>query len=122
MKVSELRIGNWILHNGTLVKVMPSSYYLLNIWEAELKKDVDFKPILLTEEWMEKFGFIFNKLYDCWCIDAYFIYFIKDEIHFCKEINDGADFEVDTVLAKPKYVHKLQNLYYELENKELTTK
>ena len=66
----------------------------------------ELKPILLTEEWLLKFGFsIFKNMY-----------FIKGmQIWKCNDL-----FLCNKNGIYIKYVHQLQNLYFALTGKELT--
>lgn len=90
---------------------------------------VFMKPILLTEEWLERFGFEF------WCdelgIKAYYkVYGIE---YFCVATNgfyqlrsglktyDGC-WRLGNNYPFIKYVHQLQNLYFALTGEELTIK
>ena len=124
MKITELRIGNWVKHKngkrqfqiGNLI-----GYAICGIKEnsincGEIKK---FKPIKLTDEWLDKFSFIdkkikfgnqeeleldldgnhYNIFYNQYEEDE-----IKEKILMCRQI---------------KYVHQLQNLYHAFTNLEL---
>ena len=112
MKASELRIGNWV------------NWY--NEWHQDLYFDAqitidsfnntDFsraRPIPLTEEWLQKFGFDANQdLYVRGLIMRYnFSYQIIELVRFETII----DFKVE-------YVHTLQNLYFALTGEELILK
>jgi hypothetical protein len=117
MKITELRIGNWVKKGkrqfqiGNLI-----GYAICNIKEnsincCEIKK---IKPIKLTDEWLDKFSFIDKKIKLGYGEELeldldgnhYNIFYTKYEetILMCREI---------------KYVHQLQNLYHAFTNLEL---
>jgi hypothetical protein len=131
MNARELRIGN-------LVKVNGVEYYIYCIHSPMEMKDESFshkyfvdllnygivshlesdiEPIPLTEEWLERFGFVQNKV--DW-------YWIKDGF---KLPNKQTITIVDTTAVmcpwsnrEIKYVHSLQNLYFALTGEELELK
>lgn len=122
MKSSELRIGNFVsdFHAS-------ESYYSEVI---ELKKNrcyygnfhsvySDLKPILLTEEWLLKFGFSLETKIGGDGIKFRVYHF--DVLTF--NTNHGWWYSVihlrETTLD---YVHQLQNFYFALTGKELTLK
>lgn len=117
----ELRIGN--IHEGTdfsiprlgmsSVKINGQSFNHIASYGIHLVDEgkMEFKPILLTEEWLVEFGLIKT----------------SDENHYEKEykLDDfylrenkltGTFYYGETEL---KYVHHLQNLFYELKRTEL---
>ena len=128
MKASELRIGNYVwedyggdyvvtsIHNkffGTIGLTKPSfkteGVYLVD----------EIKPILLTEEWLLKFGFIDNDwafinngLELSWSIRR-----CESGERSCFYLSDKfpEDFQI-----RVEYVHTLQNLYFALTGEELT--
>jgi len=117
MKANELRIGN--LLQGDKIQLANQGIYSDGIFaitgygisEFELGRLLKAKPIPLTEEWLLKFGF--EKLTK----------------RFRKEVNgywytvwDSGQFDVDNkaISFNCKYVHKLQNLYFDLTGEELT--
>jgi hypothetical protein len=99
MKVNDLRIGNWVRsYNPIIEEESEWQIYktdMVIICEAE---DISYyKPILLTEEWLLKFGFVKDKLTN---YDWY-----------------KGDFEI--CIHDIKHVHQLQNLYHALTGEEL---
>lgn len=122
MRAEELRIGNLIFDpkRGT-VKGMPARYVNHRIIsDMASNPDQDyFKPILLTEEWLLKFGA--KKISDIvYSIELYRMgesfYAIKLTYHA-----DNWKWWLDTHFqTRINYVHQLQNLYYALTGKELT--
>ena len=113
MKAEEIRIGNWIntklygnfpivglniINNrGTFFKCM--EYYPK---AASIDR---IKPILLTEEWLLKFGFKKFKSKKIWSSKFVIIYYKKD-IGYC--------YGKSSARTTIKHVHQLQNLYYTL--------
>ena len=112
MEAKELRIENYVI--GYDNKVFT--------WELidfdTLYNDVDVsemcKPVPLTEEWLYKFGFSFDK-YGEYRKGRYTLdceYTDKGVYNFV--IDNTTCIEVDV-----KYVHQLQNLYFSLTGEEL---
>jgi hypothetical protein len=138
MKSEELRIGNRLYSDGVVVTIDGRSIF--DVWTDEhLKIHTKYKPIPLTTEWLEKFGF-----YRIWHLNHFeFVNNQKDrnfdiEFVFRPEGNDGPFMVQMAVQPEPdyyqpstvnyiylphiKYVHQLQNLYYALTGEELTIK
>jgi hypothetical protein len=110
MKSSELRVGNLIKGKSPEKKVYEEpvkidEYYLTMFFN----KMMDVEPIPLTEEWLLKFGFETNDV-RYWQISAF-------RLH----INRYGEwiFKVETFEQEIKYVHQLQNLYFDLVGEEL---
>ncbi len=107
MKATELRIGNFI------------QYLMGDIITLELDgidhifKNIDkYKPIPLTEEWLEKLGI--RKAFNDY-----------DQIDFCGYYCDKlpqGGFIFKATETPIKYVHQLQNLYFALTEEELEIK
>jgi hypothetical protein len=133
MKASELRIGNLLeFSNGiqpTKTVTVGRRFFSSASIETE---DGDFeitgyyKPIPLTEDWLEKFGF---EKYE----------FLKNRFRYKKgvfEFRRGVDLLMMGRHGKAmrwasciglfsyhyEYVHQLQNLYFAITGEELTTK
>lgn len=130
MIVSELRIGNWVAHDG-----LP--FYIRDVEDLrDIEKTLkygSFEPIPLTEEWLLKFGFIKHPI--AWHRDI--SYFPRREFKaIAVKLNQGilircgqlgksrADDEVIALwnidIQGPLMVHQLQNLYFALTGEELT--
>lgn len=109
MKANELRIGNLVYDNlGGIVQI------------KGINTESDFshlRPILLTEQWLLKFGFE-KQMAWTWRIsissNKYLVYYVGEKGWSIGNTNYS---EFDC-----KYVHQLQNLYFALTNKELIFK
>lgn len=130
MKATDLRIGNLVNYNGKEISISPIGLNELfyigdNFADSKIEKR-EYLPISLTEEWLYKFGFEnnyeskFRKTYDllikerCW----HFSYTKENENPLISSF-----FEVKGMrLDMPTYVHQLQNIFFAIENIELTIK
>lgn len=118
MKAEDLRIGNFVLDNlgGTLkIKGIQEDSDLSHI-----------KPLILTEEWLVKFG------YEKQCVtlsdgtqggywykeDKMIRFAFWDGVWHCSMGDDKAG----VLYKRLKYVHQFQNLCYELTDEKLTIK
>jgi hypothetical protein len=110
MKANELRIGNllecWYGDNYFEVTIED----LQTIYNGKSKA----KPILLTEEWLLKFGFEKDEKNEYWfwknCVSVSVLGYIE-LLSFNRQ-----SFKTNIQL---KYIHQLQNLYFALTGKEL---
>jgi len=114
LKASDLRVGNLLNLLGEIVKVECISnvfkrkdMYWISTEGLLPMKIFHFKPILLTEEWLNKLG-----------------YDLISENHFGVLGHliwkiEGR-FYCDKNGVQLKYVHQLQNLYFALTQRELT--
>lgn len=121
MKPQEIRIGNWVMGNKPYqwgLDDFADWYYDHN---SHTYGD-SVKPIPLTEEWLQKFGFEKKKypnprvwanryVKDRFELGHTFSGLIKNREH--KYYHGGRDIQ---------YVHQLQNLYFALTGEELTVK
>ena len=121
MKATELRIGNWVLcepNNACIERTIDYEDFKLAHFDSER-----FKPIPLTEEWLEGFGFEQHHN------DASFnsVLYIKNIFGnkpkewglYPKYLGSG--YVVNKSLHL-EHVHQLQNLYYALTGEELELK
>lgn len=76
----------------------------------------DCIPVEITEEWLLKFGFEYDRFNHTFCKGNYCIH-IKDG-HF-NFMNDPRCSAACYYLTTCKYVHQLQNLYFALTGEEL---
>lgn len=114
MKASDLRIGNLIL-NGADCEFKVNHQTIGNFYSAQILGS--FKPIPLTEEWLEKLGFIWCDLRNGWIIEI-----SKSNtllIDGRGNVFIGDDVELDNPILE---VHQLQNLYFALTGEELKIK
>jgi hypothetical protein len=126
IKATELRIGNYVKLMYNYEDFETLQVTLVDISDIE-KKNGDFEPIPLTEEWLFKFGFKNTDKDD----NDYIIY---------TDANHDYYLQIDTRRRDGKYtildnsfddlrafsmvdivsVHQLQNLYFALTGEELT--
>jgi len=117
MKANELRIGNKVSFEGSIVTVNTiaddevtfSDYASLDYPQIE-----DISGIELTEEWLVKFGFkkgckYSNDGYTFPCGDFFFYDNLFDVLEGCG----------GRCISVVKSVHSLQNLYFALTGEEL---
>ncbi|AGO48342.1 hypothetical protein Phi10:1_gp001 [Cellulophaga phage phi10:1] len=113
MNATELRIGNYVnslYESSTKVKsIVESTEWGGHYIETENNKTsiMAVEPIPLTEDWLECFGVL------------------KPEYPYSFEVAIiGGDYRAiwNGIMKEVKYVHELQNLYFALIGKELTTK
>jgi hypothetical protein len=141
MKANELRIGN-LVEVSNNYSLRPKGWevayiHAINIdnciisWEREFfvcnykpfidSKEPHINPIPLTEEWLERFGFQKN---------AIGFWQIKNPLSRLNQPSDGWYLNSEGELTKSlseffiriKYVHNLQNFWYNLTGSELTLK
>lgn len=128
MKTNELRIGNYL--QGKNSHVIIQTIYPVGHVKIKGNRSVFMvegehpclSPILLTEEWLLRFGF--KPKGEGYSIGIY-------EICDFKDFSDGSTeyilYQWDSyneiesaVKANIRYVHQLQNLYFVLTDEELT--
>ena len=110
MKASELRIGN-LINNG-ISDVEISAKHILGINNRDYET---VRPILITNEWLVKFGFekknIINENH----------YKINSDLTYIIDYN-FLTFRGYILKDHIKHVHQLQNLYFALTGEELEIK
>ncbi|MDV3461784.1 hypothetical protein CMV04_12265 [Elizabethkingia anophelis] len=109
MEVKELRIGNYVNHNG----FAPVTIDAVDIIHCQQHSEA-YKPIELTEEWLLKLGFRKSEsLSNCTkATNGYKFDFAGGEVLYLDSIR----------LEHIKYIHQLQNLHFALGGEELTIK
>jgi len=138
MKTTELRVNNW--YNSTKFQI-PIICEFADFAELDARADgakvdedlVDemFQPILLTEEWLLKFGFETRLINNCFL--EYYLSctppkYKKDYVLRWWDANNERRIFWSPVLSGTihhfpcKYVHQLQNLYFALTGNELEIK
>jgi hypothetical protein len=125
IKATELRIGNYI-------KLMFNyeDYEAIQVTSDELvmvdKKQADYEPLPLTEEWLFKFGFNHIDKSDNDYItytDSNHEYYLQLDVRrkdgkysiLDNSFDDLRDFSMVDIM----YVHQLQNMYFALTGEEL---
>ena len=123
----ELRIGN-------LVKLMLNheDYEILSVKIEDLawieKLQGEYEPILLTEEWLTRFGFVrINHQMSLNDGSMTYHYELNGDNRFWQLYFNGRAFSINEPkfrhhLYHNQYVHQLQNLYFALTGEELTIK
>lgn len=118
MNTKELRIGNFVNDTDDTFHIVSAVYkngieMEFNDLRYFIDEDV-ISPILLTEEWLPRFGFT------CETIQGNqneFRVYTKGQFVF--NTNHGWWINGKSIKVQPKYVHRLQNLYFEIEDVEL---
>lgn len=120
MKANELRIGNWV------EIIQPKKGIYTTVEQSTFSTNIEnsFKPIILTEEWLLKFGFEFYET------EKANNYIMKKSWRFTfptEGKNKGSMYlHYGNIIwhnsSNMQYVHQLQNLYFALMGEELTIK
>ena len=126
MKASELRIGNYIKLMYNYEDFETLQVTLVDISDIE-KKNGDFEPIPLTEEWLYKFGFVdIDKRdhdYNTYT-DSNHDYYLQSDVRRKDGkytiLDNSFDDLRDFTMVDIGYVHQLQNMYFALTGEELT--
>jgi hypothetical protein len=118
IKASDLRILNKVSCNSTDLTVKAIEFnsvgnnYYIKVFENYQNYLLEFlEPTPLTEELLLQFGFVSNPYQDR---------YEKDGIHVQCDKTKGETLLWIEGFPHVKYVHKLQNFYYENTNQELT--
>jgi len=127
IKANELRIGN-LIYNSYTQDVF--SVYSMFIVQFSKTEDTNIKPVLLTEEWLLKFGF--KNIKEHWvkyddkpegfhtnsiCIIQHKDLFSRKHLSF--SFSASGNYNPNSIDFEVKYVHQLQNLYFALTGEEL---
>lgn len=135
VKVRDLRIGNYIktkeddFHFHEILQINKGSICIEDAVSDEFVcvDIIDVEPIKISKDWLEKLGFIFI-IRNMWelKIDFYTklqFYENQDEYItlFVQNYNNGERIS-DTHLAikNAKYIHQVQNLFFDLTGRDLT--
>jgi hypothetical protein len=115
--INEIRVGNAFLMDGKVLILSEESLTELLSQPGLLEK---IEPIFITEELLTQVGFHSLEEPGGWAWDRITVYKVIDEsevfyeVHFINEAEDRI-----TLPQKMKYVHMLQNLYYDVTGVEL---
>jgi len=117
IQVRDLRVGNYLespykhvdeTDLCVVISIDEETFTCLD--EHEILREADkVRPIPLTEEWWDKFGYE--------CIQEFIIDMIEKSIH---PLDESVGIWVATISPLP--IHRIQNLFKELTNEELTLK
>lgn len=120
MKVSELKIGNYL--NGrkgpvTVTEIRENNRVKIKENPSNFTVRDCLHPIPLTEEWLQKLGF--QQVRPC--------YLVHNGFEAGLDGDDFANCMWTIIISKAlpvkiKYVHQLQNLYFAITGGELTLK
>lgn len=132
MEARELRIGNLVEYPNWNNDGSPAYFKIRDIYTDDNKigltngiiqvpsTKLDYIiPVLLTREWLDRFGFYSEIIHE----SDTAIYVLKDlsfyiDYYSLQPIDSG----FPIVKYKIKYVHQLQNLYFSLTGEELIIK
>ena len=129
LKLGDLRVGNYVIFKGIKMVTLndaneyvdyeePHMLHQIEITPSDLKNflkyDIQYRPIPLTEEWMNKFGYK-KTPNDGYRISKCVMWLDNGKII----VHYGM---VTIIDIKCEFVHELQNIVYTLEGIELTIK
>ena len=126
MKTKDLRLGNLVYKDGEIYQIESLGYHksespwqnLVHLASDDDDNICDYKPILLTKEWLLKFGFRkYNDFVGHWYLKDYDYSVINLHGKYTCFACDG-DIKYQ-LKANIRYVHQLQNLYFVLTGDEL---
>ncbi len=128
IQANELRIGNFIEKKEITYSGLKTLTHAIEI--KDLAHYESFEPILITEEWLLKFGFVKeeNNIDVCYQIeikDGYFLEYFKSMTYtslILREVNNVVGDSLFYLPNIPTFVHSLQNLCFALTGKELEIK
>jgi hypothetical protein len=122
MNSQELRIGNYVIYEGSIEKIQCGE-------QIDCNRGETIKPIPLTEQWLLDFKFDIKTLNNARWYECSFDYnrlelisndIGKDGFSDKLELVFLQDVEANVFVKEIKHVHTLQNLYYALTQTELT--
>ena len=134
LSVVDLRVGNYLMRDGVMVKIDARSIF--DIWNDVGIDKLGYEPILLTKDWLLRFGFReeekspshnHENYYSIWIMDYKYSFAyasFRNDWGFYHSYTDANNDEYndrfDFISCGIKYVHELQNLYYSLVHEELS--
>lgn len=123
IKASELRVGNWVKHAGTITPLQVDVYSFVRMeeWFEE------YDPIPLTPEILEKCGFEAFMILDdqqdyrgeYLAKSGFRLYIDPGEKCYYFRYGDTELYPVEKHEIEIKFLHELQNLYFALTGEEL---
>lgn len=124
LQATDLRIKNLVEYNGRIFEIdtIAKEFPTLNTQEFGIGV-VDWnniKPIPLTEDWLLKFGWVWNE--ECKSYEKHPNGDIRMNLQYRDLSNSYTMFNYvlkALIAERIFYVHQLQNLYFALTNKEL---
>jgi len=124
IKPNEVRKGNLITYDGIIFEIhtIADEFPTLNTSEFGIGV-VDWKninPIPLTEEWLIKFGWIYNE--ECKSFEKYPKGDVRMNLQYRDVSSSYTMFNYvlkATIATRIFYVHQLQNIYFALTKEEL---
>lgn len=134
MEAVELRINNYLKFNGLYIKVEAitiDSIYVktldLGLGKSFIYKINEVTPVKLTDEFFARNGFILREELDdnseviktAFYKEGDEFLFIPINGEYYLAIFDETDFGYIPGCRTIKYLHELQNIYFELKGKEL---
>jgi hypothetical protein len=118
MKTTNLRIGNIVLLDGDeiiITGIKGNTVWHKDGFDMTGLSGSKVEPILLTEEWLLKFGFKKgNQIYP----KGFSLLVLNTDFYWGFNLEDKLDCELNDV-QPINYVHQLQNLYFALAGEEL---
>lgn len=134
MEANELRIGNLVITKNMPVEIEEIRIETVRCCFGEFPINY-IEPILITEEWLLKFGFVkenkretkHHSNFYSMCVYDYKYSFAYDDFRndwgfyhsYTDALNDSDNNKFDFISCGIKYVHQLQNLVFALSGKEL---
>ncbi len=119
MDKKELRIGNLIKYNGYDYTVKTIEDDLITV--EELDEAIEYyKPVELTSDWLDKFGFkkCSNSLYKYLRLkDSLYLVIDRENNTWVTQYPSIDHYAIQ--IASLEYMHQLQNLYFFMINNEL---
>lgn len=123
LTASELRIGNLVEYEGEIYEIDTISKLFPTLNTVAFGIGVvgwdNLNPIPLNEEWLLKFGFTKKENRQYWYKEDSMLRFAL--LDGCLHCSIGDD-ENGVLYNRLYFVHQLQNLFYAINNKELTIK
>ena len=109
--MKELRIGNYLMIDGTALPIGAGWFCL-----ADRPHSIpEHKAIPITPEWLERMGFVKNRIGDYGIGNTFVFPYTNPGEWF-------VTFSPDKGGTAVRYVHQLQNIYYAMIGKELEIK